>query len=105
MTEWFEDWFGEEYLQLYAHRDEREAEAVVELIRRVAPWQSGGWVLDLACGAGRHAKYLVRGGARVIGYDLSRVLLRRAISMVGIPVICPRSGARKDDRGSGTEQG
>ena len=59
---------------------------MVELIRRVAPWQSGGWVLDLACGAGRHAKYLVRGGARVIGYDLSRVLLRRAISMVGIPV-------------------
>ena len=26
MTEWFEEWFGEEYLRLYPHRDDAEAE-------------------------------------------------------------------------------
>ena len=26
MTEWFEEWFGEEYLRLYPHRDEDEIE-------------------------------------------------------------------------------
>ena len=24
--EWFEEWFGEEYVRLYPHRDEAEAE-------------------------------------------------------------------------------
>ncbi len=32
MTEWFEEWFGEEYLQLYPHRDAAEAERAVGLI-------------------------------------------------------------------------
>ena len=32
MTEWFEEWFGEEYLQLYPHRDDAEAERAVALI-------------------------------------------------------------------------
>ena len=32
MTEWFEEWFGEDYLQLYPHRDEAEAERAVGLI-------------------------------------------------------------------------
>jgi SAM-dependent methyltransferase len=30
--DWFEDWFGEEYLALYEHRDHHEARAVVALI-------------------------------------------------------------------------
>ena len=38
MTEWFEQWFGEEYHALYPHRDEAEARQVVDLVRRVAPW-------------------------------------------------------------------
>ena len=32
MTEWFEEWFGEEYLQLYPHRDFAEAEQAVGVI-------------------------------------------------------------------------
>ncbi len=36
MTEWFEQWFGEEYLRLYPHRDEADAERAVALIDRVA---------------------------------------------------------------------
>ncbi len=78
MSEWFEHWFGEEYLRLYRHRDEREAELAVELLvsRRIGT--PGQLVLDLACGPGRHARVLERRGVRVVGYDLSAPLLLAA---------------------------
>ncbi len=78
MTEWFEQWFGEEYHALYPHRDSEDARRAVQLIRRVAPWRTGSAVLDLACGAGRHAAELEGAGARVIGLDLSPAMLHRA---------------------------
>src|SRR5258706_5988125 len=78
MTEWFEQWFGEEYHVLYPHRDEEEARRAVALVQRAAPWAEGDWILDLACGAGRHAAELERLGARVVGFDLSPSMLRRA---------------------------
>src|SRR2546427_5228783 len=34
MTEWFEQWFGEEYHALYPHRDDEDARRAVALIRR-----------------------------------------------------------------------
>jgi SAM-dependent methyltransferase len=78
MTEWFEQWFGEEYHALYPHRDDEDARRAVELIRRVVPWGDGDRILDLGCGPGRHAAELERLGGQVIGFDLSRVMLRRA---------------------------
>ena len=78
MTEWFEQWFGEEYHELYPHRDDADAQRAVALIRRVAPWSSAELVLDLACGAGRHAAELERASARVVGLDLSPAMLLRA---------------------------
>ncbi len=87
MTEWFEQWFGEEYHVLYPHRDDAEARRVVALIGRVAPWSPGELVLDLACGAGRHAAELERGGARVVGLDLSRAMLLRAERRVRAPLV------------------
>lgn len=78
MVEWFEEWFGEEYLALYPHRNDSDAEAIVGLIRRTLPWLAGWKVLDVGCGAGRHAKALEHAGARVFGLDLSMSLLRRA---------------------------
>jgi SAM-dependent methyltransferase len=83
MTEWFEQWFGEEYHALYPHRDAEDARRAVALVRRVAPWRSGDRVLDLACGPGRHAAELERLGARVVGFDLSRAMLRRARERTG----------------------
>src|SRR6266850_155017 len=56
MTEWFEEWFGEEYLQLYPHRDAAEAERAVALILERTGFVPGWRVLDVACGAGRHAR-------------------------------------------------
>ncbi|HET7038846.1 MAG TPA: methyltransferase domain-containing protein [Gemmatimonadales bacterium] len=82
MTEWFEQWFGEEYLRFYRHRDDTDAEAVVALLDRTVPL-AGHRVLDLACGPGRHAARLVDRGARVVGLDLSLPLLSRARSRLG----------------------
>ncbi len=77
MTEWFEQWFGEEYLRLYPHRDDEEAARVVGLIEQHAAL-TGQRVLDLACGPGRHATQLAVRGASVVGLDLSMPLLSRA---------------------------
>ncbi|HWO88099.1 MAG TPA: class I SAM-dependent methyltransferase [Gemmatimonadales bacterium] len=80
MNPWYERWFGEDYLELYRHRDEAEAEQLVALLARHGIGGAGDLVLDLACGAGRHAAALARRGARVVGLDLSAALLRRARS-------------------------
>lgn len=80
MTEWFERWFGAEYLAVYPHRDEAEAEQLIELLARHGIGVAGQAVLDLACGAGRHACALASRGARVAGYDLSHPLLLEARS-------------------------
>jgi len=87
MAEWFEEWFGEEYLQLYPHRDDADAERAVALIRRTLPWRSGWRTLDVGCGAGRHARALEAEGARPFGLDLSARLLRRARSVTAAPLI------------------
>src|SRR2546427_13196243 len=78
MTEWFEQWFGEEYHALYPHRDEEDARRAVALIRRAVPWGPEDRILDLACGPGRHAAELARWSGQVVGFDLSRAMLRRA---------------------------
>jgi len=78
MTEWFEQWFGEEYHALYPHRDDEDARRAVALIRDVVTWGSGDRILDLACGPGRHSAELARWGGQVVGFDLSRAMLRRA---------------------------
>lgn len=74
MSEWFEEWFGEDYVALYPHRNEAEAERAVALIARTIGTRPVRRVLDLACGSGRHARYL---GEKwwTSGIDLSEVLL------------------------------
>lgn len=77
MTEWFADWFGHTYLEVYPHRDDEDARQALGLIAGVVPLE-GKRVLDLACGQGRHAVQLNALGARTTGVDLSSVLLKRA---------------------------
>ncbi len=93
MTEWFEQWFGEEYLRLYPHRDEADASAAVALIQRWRPL-AGQRVLDLACGPGRHARQMSAAGARVLGFDLSMPLLARARLHAGTAVRLVRGDMR-----------
>jgi SAM-dependent methyltransferase len=78
MIEWFEQWFGEEYHALYPHRDDEDARRAVALIHSAVEWKPGARVLDLACGPGRHTAELERLGGTVVGFDLSRAMLRRA---------------------------
>jgi SAM-dependent methyltransferase len=87
MAEWFEEWFGEEYLELYPHRDIEEATRLVALLQRELPWRDGWRVLDCACGAGRHLEALRRAGATPFGFDLSATLLRRAQSATPGPLV------------------
>ena len=47
-----------------------------------------GWrVLDVACGAGRHARAFEAAGARCVGLDLSMALLRVARGVTGAPLV------------------
>ena len=76
-ADWFEEWFGQDYLDIYQHRDETEAERVVELIATNLAGRQINTVLDLACGAGRHTRVL-RERWWTVGLDLSMSLLRTA---------------------------
>src|SRR5918998_5285684 len=87
MTEWFEEWFGEEYLRLYPHRVDHDAQGAVDLISGAVGLKAGWQVLDVACGAGRHARAFVAAGARCFGLDLSAPLLRLARQVTTAPLI------------------
>jgi SAM-dependent methyltransferase len=76
-SEWFQRWFGEEYIALYPHRNAAEAERVVALIERIISPAGVRRVLDLACGGGRHSRELCERWWTT-GLDLSEVLLRVA---------------------------
>ncbi|NTU68239.1 MAG: class I SAM-dependent methyltransferase [Chlorobiaceae bacterium] len=82
--EWFEDWFNHPlYLKVYSHRDDAEADLCVEAILRLTGLDrnpSAASVLDIACGAGRHAIAFSRKGHEVTANDLSAFLLGTARS-------------------------
>ena len=70
--DWFKDWFDSKYYHiLYKNRDEQEAtfflSNIIDHIKL-----TNGKVLDVACGKGRHAKYLNKIGFNVVGIDLSK---------------------------------
>jgi SAM-dependent methyltransferase len=76
-ADWFEQWFGEDYLHIYQHRDETEAERAIELIATNLAGRRIDTVLDLACGTGRHTRVL-RERWWTVGLDLSMSLLKIA---------------------------
>lgn len=93
MTEWFEQWFGEAYLNLYRHRDDRDAAAAISLIGQHVPL-TNATTLDLACGPGRHLERLRAAGARAVGFDLSVPLLSRARHRQAPPLAVVRGDMR-----------
>jgi SAM-dependent methyltransferase len=87
MTEWFEEWFGEDYLRLYPHRDDADAGRAVALICQTVGLRPGWRVLDVGCGAGRHARAFTGLSAVCFGLDLSDTLLRLARQVTTAPLI------------------
>ncbi|HSJ54284.1 MAG TPA: class I SAM-dependent methyltransferase [Anaerolineae bacterium] len=76
---WWETYFGELYLRLFATMvtPEGTAQEVAGVLALLDP-RSGARILDLACGQGRHAVILARLGYSVAGLDRSAALLSRA---------------------------
>lgn len=72
---WYKEWFGADYIAMYSHRDEGEAERHVDLVEGLFGPIRPRAILDLACGAGRHTLALRRRGLRALGVDLSLTLL------------------------------
>ena len=70
-TPWYASWFDTEYYhQLYATRDESEAQRFVDaLLGHLQPVPRAR-MLDVGCGAGRHSRALAAHGHPVVGFDL-----------------------------------
>ena len=79
---WFVEWFDSPaYHDLYAHRDDAEAAALVDAIQEHVLQGSISKILDVACGSGRHARAFAEHGHDVIGMDLSKQSLIQARSL------------------------
>jgi ubiquinone/menaquinone biosynthesis C-methylase UbiE len=59
----------------------------VELLAAATGLRPGWRVLDVACGAGRHARAFQAAGAHCIGVDLSATLLRIARGVTDAPLV------------------
>lgn len=98
---WFAAWFNHPlYLKLYSHRDTVEAKECVETIleaTELSPTTPPPHILDIACGAGRHALEFSRRGYNVTANDLSPYLInctRTHAEKEGLGITCTRQDMR-----------
>lgn len=76
---WFEEWFDTKYYHLlYQHRDDNEARLFIDALFQYLKPSLSAHVLDLACGRGRHARYLHTKGVEVTGLDLAETNIEYA---------------------------
>ena len=76
---WYEGWFGSDaYDLVYDHRDETEAEQLVDLVEQEVTPDPNAHIIDVGCGRGRHARIFARRGYRVTGVDLSEEAIAEA---------------------------
>lgn len=69
---WYASWFNTPYYHiLYKDRNHREAAVFMNSLTSHLNLKKNDSILDLACGRGRHAKYLYRQGFDVTAVDLS----------------------------------
>ncbi len=77
--DWFVEWFNtDEYLNVYKHRNETDAECHIRFLLSKIKLQPDASILDMACGSGRHSILLAKYGYKVTGVDLSEKLLTEA---------------------------
>src|SRR3954467_2037021 len=72
---WYQEWFGEEDLELYPPRGDVGGRRRGAFFRGHAG-NVDGVIRDLACGTGRHLTELNAEGYDAVGCDLSFTLLR-----------------------------
>lgn len=69
---WYASWFDTPYYHiLYKDRDYEEAALFMQNITHYLKLSPNATILDVACGRGRHSKYLNKLGFQVTGIDLS----------------------------------
>ncbi|MFC1492439.1 class I SAM-dependent methyltransferase [candidate division KSB1 bacterium] len=78
MAAWYEEWFGDDYVKLYNHRDELESVEFIKTLKTILKIKKEQKILDLCCGAGRYSIELAKRGYRVTGIDLSEALIKTA---------------------------
>jgi len=71
-TSWYASWFDTPYYHLlYKERNQTEAQMFMDNLTNYLNIPKGARILDLACGKGRHSRYLNTIGYNVTGVDLS----------------------------------
>jgi len=84
---WYKEWFDSPYYHiLYANRDDQEAMLFINNLLVYLKPSPASKMLDLACGNGRHSKWLADKGYEVTGVDLSRnnILQARQFQMTNL---------------------
>ena len=69
---WYREWFNSPYYhKLYIDRDAKEAADFINSLLDYLKPPAGSFLLDVACGRGRHARILAGKGFDVTGIDLA----------------------------------
>lgn len=76
---WYTQWFNQDYLDLYSHRDDHDAKKQIDLINKTINLR-GKKIVDACCGVGRHVKLLDEKGYDACGFDLSKQLIELGLS-------------------------
>jgi SAM-dependent methyltransferase len=75
---WWEELFNDDYLRTMEKVTDAQVAQEVDFIETSLGLETGGTMLDLACGTGRQAIELARRGYEVVAFDLSLQMLARA---------------------------
>lgn len=73
---WYMEWFDENYLDVYRHRNTDDARRQVRLVTGTLNPGPRDTILDLGCGEGRYTLLFKNKGYRIFGLDLSRTLVQ-----------------------------
>jgi len=83
MTDWFKNWFDSElYQKVYSHRNISDANNILELVTNNIRLNENPLILDAACGNGRHILTFSKLAKKIIGFDLSKTQLKKAVKLL-----------------------
>lgn len=80
-SQWFETWFDSPYYHLlYQNRDDSEAALFLNNLTSKLHLPPTATLWDMACGKGRHVRFLLEKGLSAIGSDLSENSIQLALN-------------------------